>query len=281
MDLSSLSPFLRFAARMRYDKSYNARPVKVTDCRLFYILDGLGQVQLDGTGFDLMPERLVYISAGSIYTISTGSGLSLISLNFDLSQQWADRAAPIAPCTAPGCWDAMAVHSTAVSDSPFLGAHLFLEDGSSLRSGMEKIVDEFSNEDRFSPLILQSQLKLLLLRLHRLEQPQLPPKVALVRSFIRSHCAEPLTNRQLADLAGYHEYHLNRLYTACTGLSLHEDLVSVRLSQAAALMLSSDGPLQEIAEAVGFSSYPHFSAQFKHTYGVSPAQYRKRLKGSI
>lgn len=281
MELQSLAPFLRFAARMRYDKSYNARPVKVSDCRLFYILDGLGQVQLGGTGFDLTPERLVYISAGSVYTISTDSGLSLISLNFDLSQQWVDRGTPISPCTDPSCWDSIPLHMSPVSDSPFLDSHLFLEDGSSLRSGMEKIVEEFSNDDRFSALVLQSQLKLLLLRLHRLEQPQLPPKVALVRSFIRSHYAEPLTNRQLASLAGYHEYHLNRLYTACTGLSLHEDLVSVRLSQAAARMLSSDAPLQEIAEAAGFASYPHFSDLFKRTYGTSPAQYRKRLKGSI
>ena len=279
MELSALSPHLRFAARMHYDKSYNATAVKVTDCRLFYILEGFGRVQLDGEGFDLMPERLVYIGAGSVYTVSTESGFTLISLNFDLSSQWAHRTDPIAPRTQG--WDTMTVHRTAVSDSPFLERHLFLEDGSSLRSGMEKIVDEFTAADRFSPMILQSQLKLLLLRLHRLEQPQLPPKVALVRSFIRSHYAQDLTNRQLASLAGYHEYHLNRLYTACTGHSLHEDLIAVRLNRAAALMLSTDAPLQEIAESVGFSSYPHFSGQFKHAFGSSPAQYRKRLKGSI
>lgn len=281
MELRQLAPFLRFAARMQYDRAFNAKAVRVTDCRIFYILEGCGHAQLGAEGYDLLPDSLLYVSAGSVYTISTDTGFSLMSLNFDLEERWLREALPISPRKEPGSWEAMAIHSSTVEGSGFLGGHLFLADGSSLRSGMEKIVEEFAAGDRFSALILQSQLKLLLLRLHRLEQPRLPEKIALVRAYIRSHYAEPLTNRSLAQLVGYHEYHLNRLYTACTGLSLHSDLVAVRLSRASALMLSTDEPLQQIAEACGFASYPHFSACFKQTFGSSPVQYRKKLKNSI
>lgn len=281
MELRQLAPFLRFAARMQYDRAFNAKSVRVTDCRLFYVLEGCAHAQIGAQGYDLTPDSLLYMSAGSVYTISTETGFSLISLNFDLEEHWHAQTLPIAPQRDPARWERLPVHSSNVTDSPFLGSHLFLEDGSSLHSSMEKIVDEFSVQDPFSGAIRHSQLKLLLLRLHRLEQPQLPPKLQLVHGYIRSHYAEPLSNRQLSDLAGYHEYHLNRLYTAATGLTLHEDLTAVRLNRAASKILSSDAPLQEIAESCGFASYPHFSACFKQAFGSSPAQYRKRLKGSI
>lgn len=281
MELRQLAPFLRFAARMQYDRAFNAKAVRVTDCRLFYVLDGSAHAQIGAKSYCLTPDSLLYLSAGSIYTIHTDTGFSLISLNFDLEERWQAQAAPISPQRDPSLWKDLSVHSSDVTDSPFLGSHLFLEDGSSLHSSIEKIVDEFSVQDPFSGAIRHSQLTLLLLRLHRLEQPQLPPKLQLVHSYIRSHYAHPLSNRQLSDLAGYHEYHLNRLYAAATGLTLHEDLTAVRLSRAASKILSSDAPLQEIAEGCGFASYPHFSACFKQTYGSSPAQYRKRLKGSI
>ena len=281
MELRQLAPFLRFAARMQYDRAFNAKAVRVTDCRLFYVLEGYGHVQIDTARYDLIPGSLLYMGAGNIYTISTESGFSLISLNFDLEEKWQHESMPISPMQNPSLWQDLPVHRSTVSDSPFLNTHLYLEDGSSLHSSMEKIVDEFSVQDPFSSAIRHSQLSLLLLRLHRLEQPKLPPKLQLVHSYIRNHYAEPLSNKELSDLVGYHDYHLNRLYVAATGLTLHEDLCAVRLDRAAMRILSSDAPLQEIAEACGFLSYPHFSACFKQTFGSSPAQYRKKLKNSI
>ena len=281
MELRHLAPFLRFAARMQYDRAFNAQPVRVTDCRLFYVLEGCAHAQIGTAGYDLLPDSLLYVSAGSVYTISTDAGFTLISLNFDLEETWQAQSAPISPLRDPALWPSLKAHHSAVSDSPFLNSHLFLEDGSSLHSSIEKIVDEFSVQDAFSGAIRHSQLTLLLLRLHRLEQPKLPPKLQLVHSYIRSHYAEDLSNKTLSALVGYHEYHLNRLYAAATGLTLHEDLAAVRLNRAAARILSSDAPLQEVAESCGFASYPHFSACFKQAFGSSPAQYRKRLKGSI
>ena len=40
MTLSELNPFLRFSAEMLYDAAFNGSPVRVSDCRLFSVLDG-------------------------------------------------------------------------------------------------------------------------------------------------------------------------------------------------------------------------------------------------
>jgi len=82
----------------------------------------------------------------------------------------------------------------------------------------------------------------------------------------------------LADLVGYHEYYLNRIFTAYVGQSLHAYLMNIRLSRASYLILNTDMDLKDIPEQAGFSSYPHFSAAFKRVYGYAPAKYRKHLR---
>ena len=124
-------------------------------------------------------------------------------------------------------------------------------------------------------------LKLLLLELHRANQNELPEKVRLVQEYIHEHFAEKITNKDLSDLVGYHEYYLNRIFLNCTGANLHEYLLHIRLTHAKEMILNSDLPLQVIAEQVGFGSYAHFSSYFKRSYNYSPAQYRKLLRGNI
>ena len=85
MNLCDLNPFLRFASKMLYDVSYNAMPVLVSDCRLFYILEGSGQLEIGDARHNLEPGCLFYCCAGSRYTIRCGDFLRLFSLNFGIS----------------------------------------------------------------------------------------------------------------------------------------------------------------------------------------------------
>ena len=157
----------------------------------------------------------------------------------------------------------------------------FLENGGSLLDLLRQTVEIHTMADRFADALSSAMLKTLLTRMHLHATGQLPQKVALVQDYILKHYAEPITNSQLAQLAGYHEYYLNRIFTAATGQSLHSYLMKVRISRAAFLILNTDLELQEISEQVGFGSYPHFSGYFKQAHGLSPAQYRKRLRSNI
>ena len=124
-------------------------------------------------------------------------------------------------------------------------------------------------------------MKLLLLELHRASQKELPEKLQTVREYIHDHYAERITNKTLADLVGYHEYYLNRIFLSYTGKNLHSYLLSVRLEHAKELILNTDLSLQVISSRVGFGNYAHFSAYFKQICHQSPAQYRKQLRSNI
>lgn len=279
MRLCDLNPHLRFASALHYAVKSNT--VKVIDCRIFFITNGSAQLYIGDTSYALQPGSLFYCCGGSEYTIEASSGFSLISLNFDLTQSHNHLALPFSPAADPQEWDAMAVHFDTVCDSSFLDSHLFVKNAADLRAGIEQVVQTFSSGDRFARELSSAALKTLLIRLHSLNQAQIPPKIAQVRDYIRQNYAKNITNKELAALVGYHEYYLNRIFSTYIGTNLHNYLLTVRLNRASFLILNTDLDLQEISEQAGFGSYPHFSSYFKQVYGYSPIQYRKHLRDGI
>ena len=281
MLLCDLNPYLRFAAELLYDISFNDRSVQVSDCRLFLILDGQAELSMTGQHYRLRQGDLFYCCAGSRYSIRTEASLRLISLNFDLTQAHNQHAQPLPPCREPAQWDSMPVFREVVTDSPFLAGHLFLQGQGQLLSPLRELLEEWGGVTPFSRELCSARLKQLLILLHQADPRQIPPVVDQVQRHIQTNYAQPLTNQSLAKLAGYHPYYLNRVFSEYTGMSLHEYLLQVRLRNASHLILNTGLELQAIAEQVGFGSYPHFSSYFRQKYGCSPAQHRKRLRSSI
>ena len=57
------------------------------------------------------------------------------------------------------------------------------------------------------------------------------------------------------------------------------DLLSYRLSQAAHLLLTSDLPVAQVAEACGLGDASYFGKCFRRKTGLSPSQYRRETPG--
>ena len=279
MILKEIDPFVRFAAVVYRD--ITPVPVKVTDCRIFYVEEGEARIFIDGECIHLKKNSLLYCCGGSIYTVESGADLCRICLNFDLDRSHQQDTLPFPVCAKQELWEKMPVHSPKVEDSDFLSSYLVVQDALWLRNDILELVEAYKENTDLGNALCGSLLKTILLRLHRAKRKEMPPKLAKVQDYIRNHYKENPTNKELADLVGHHEYYLNRTFLTFTGMNLHEYLIKVRLEQAAQLILNSDLPLNSIAEEVGIHSYPHFSSYFKAAYGCSPSQYRRRYTDGI
>jgi len=98
-----------------------------------------------------------------------------------------------------------------------------------------------------------------------------------INEYIDGHIA----NARLGELAhdlGYSEAYMGRLVKKTLGKSFSKELQSRRCVLAEGLLLESDMSVEEIISRVGYENKSFFRYIFKEKYGVSPYQYKKRMK---
>lgn len=95
--------------------------------------------------------------------------------------------------------------------------------------------------------------------------------------YIGKHIDEKLTIDQISNIACLSQYHFHRLFTAYTGLSLHQLIRWLRLKRAAhQLITERDKKIIDIALSAGFASHEAFSRAFKLACGQNPSQFRRQ-----
>lgn len=67
-------------------------------------------------------------------------------------------------------------------------------------------------------------------------------------------------------------------FRSIAGLGINDYITNYRIKEAADLLVSTNAPIREIAEQVGYSNQRYFSTVFKEVKGVSPTTYRKQHK---
>lgn len=280
MLFSDVLPFIRFAEIIHYTSP--GIPVRIRDCRIFYILSGNAKITIDSQAYDLVPHTVFYCSAGHSYTISS-TEVELISINFDLSQDNKTREQPYSPVPLTANIGQQ-ISECCTEDQSSLNGWLFLPNAVACREFFDGILTEFSTKRLLYRESAGAILKALLVRLLRSnaenasQGAKVPEKII---DYIRVHYREPLSNTLFSHMFGYHEYHLNRLFLKHTGSTIRQYILDMRISHAKKALLNTDLPLSAIAETVGFNSNSYFSTYFRQATGLTPAQFRKKYKNIL
>lgn len=95
-------------------------------------------------------------------------------------------------------------------------------------------------------------------------------------AFIEEHLEERLDLERVADATHYSKYHLHRMFTETTGVTIHDYVVRRRLTEAAKLLIFSEKSILDIAIVCGYESQQAFTAAFKAMYKLPPAEFRMR-----
>lgn len=86
------------------------------------------------------------------------------------------------------------------------------------------------------------------------------------------------TLQSVADHFGYSTHYLSRMIKKHTNKNFSEIIHSFKLENACTYLETTDIPMREIAELVGFNDASYFHKVFKQKYGQSPAEYRKQTE---
>ena len=79
----------------------------------------------------------------------------------------------------------------------------------------------------------------------------------------------------MAEMCCISSSHFNRIFRELLRMTPSDYIRSLRVHKAQRLLLTSQKPIAEIADVVGYFDQSHFSKKFREVTGLSPAEYRK------
>lgn len=104
---------------------------------------------------------------------------------------------------------------------------------------------------------------------------------ASIAQIVEDNMANPdFSLAMLAGQKGFSAGYMSVLFKRLFNVSFQDYLMATRLERSKLQLLMSDLKVYEISSAVGFDNPNYFSAAFKKKFGLSPLQYRERIKHS-
>ena len=99
--------------------------------------------------------------------------------------------------------------------------------------------------------------------------------IRMAQQYIQENYMHPLSLDEISEIVGLSSCYFSSLFSKETGKTLTEHLIDVRMERAKSLLIQSNTPIADVADAVGYGDVKHFYKLFKKMTGIGPAEYRK------
>lgn len=145
-----------------------------------------------------------------------------------------------------------------------------------------RLYKEFHERDAASTIAIEGLVLEMLARCSRDSvapaNSRLPPWLAQAHGIVTEEYAQGLSLYAIAKRVGVHPVHLATEFHRFYGCTVGDRIRSLKIEKACLLLAGPVTSLAEIAADLGFSHQAHFSRTFKAYIGVTPLEYRKRLR---
>lgn len=275
MLLEQINPFVRFARYMNI--ATKSHPAYISyDARLFYTMDSQAKIKVQGTFYLMKTGSLLLIPPGKEYVYLPAGQIPVryLILNFDYTQNHIHRKIPVPPDIPEQFQKERILDTITFTDIPQLNEPLFLPQCAEAEPLLMDIEKEYRRQLMYHNMVTGSALRqVLALVVRKLLSPPDTGTNEIIR-FIQNNTARNFSNRELGELFHFHPNYINSIIKASTGMSLHRYVLNAKISKAIRLLDTTQMPVREIAQKVGFTDISHFSKVFKKTAGASPNKYR-------
>lgn len=275
--MEPIRPFVRYARKneQRILPGY----VRAIDHRLFYCHSGSGFCQIREETFRFQPGTVVYIPAGIPYRLLFGEEIPVFSgCNFDFYYNNSHLTEPIPPVAASRFCENDILEKQIFTQADLFSRPIHLENAFSLEYKFVEIAEEFQMHNLYCDEYCSAVLHGILVRVAQLFQARSmgidDQKGNAILSYVHARAGEVLSNRQIAEHFGYHEYYISALVRKYTGLPLHRYVLRYKMHVAVGLLQSTELTVGEVAARVAMPDIKHFSKCFKNVMGVPPSHFR-------
>ena len=274
-----IKPFIRYARYVKINSETKRVHTYPCDARLFYTVDGEGEIEVDGTVYKMTKGDILIFNSGTKYCICPSQeGVNYLVLNYDYTSDHSCLHIPVPPKLCESFKESDIIESVSFDDADELSRPIFLKKKYDVSERLLEIEREFATkilyfETRISNIL--SEILVDCLRELRLQTvPDGYERINTILKFIHDNYNEKLTNLSLGEKFGFHPNYISFLIKSYTGTPLHKYIMNVRISHAIHMLDGGQTSIGEIAESCGFCDIFYFSRIFKQHVGLSPLEYR-------
>lgn len=100
-----------------------------------------------------------------------------------------------------------------------------------------------------------------------------------IKSYIKEHLADNIKCSDISDELHFNSNYLMRVFKKETGMSILEYVILARVEAAKKILKGTRLPIKDVAELVGYQDSVYFTKIFHKETGLTPSEYRKKVKG--
>jgi len=238
-----------------------ARPHGSPDWQLLCTVRGEGRLRAASADCALNSQRVVVIPAGAAHAVSVAAGCrrwEAAWVQFQLQPAWRDLIIGL-----PAAGGLLEVALPVAQDQQQL---------------LDLLASMLLVQARQRPLsgrLLACQLELMILQLAQLQAEQRQdPRIREVLDLLAREDRVPTSREILAHATRLSPARLSTLFQRTVGASVPACRERLRMRRAQALLASSDMPVAEISQLLGYRDVRYFSGRFRRATGLPPGRWR-------
>lgn len=244
----------------RCEPGWQWSPPPLPDYDLWWVLEGRGQIILNGQSIELRPGRCFILRPGAEIRATQDPAYRLLV--------FAVHFEPRDP--------------TRMAQFPFEGQ--FVQDREFLEIMARHSENFFQRGDANARLQSAGLVQQILLKLwDELEHPRISAADRNIGQIMQTIRLEPGRSWKVAEMArqaGLSRSQFTRRFQKVAGVPPNTFVIKARLDRAKHLLLETDMTLSNIAEALGYQDIYFFSRQFKAITGFAPSHFRNSARQS-
>ncbi|WP_248927555.1 AraC family transcriptional regulator [Paenibacillus hamazuiensis] len=133
-------------------------------------------------------------------------------------------------------------------------------------------------ETYMTVLLIQMLVTMQRFELKHENEPASFSRLEEVIHYIKCNYTQNISVQDVADYFFLSASHFQRLFKKSTGVTFTQYLQNVRIQKCCELLKSTDIPIYQIANQVGYLDMKFFHALFRKKTGVTPRQYRQNFQ---
>ncbi|PCE66003.1 helix-turn-helix domain-containing protein [Sediminicola luteus] len=273
-----ICPHLKNCAYQHFEKAESYLDVVSTFARLYYVIEGKGQLNFLDQRIDLAPNNLYLIPSFARCTYIFEPGLKQYYIHLDTL---CSNGLPMALN-----FQLKTNRPTDEFDLQLIKKIVAVHPLHALRNAKPEVYqkkDWLQKEMGYRSAAVRYETQGILLKLLSGFILGTNPKISAnphfhsitpLLQFIEEHIGHNLTLAGLAAQSKLSKPQLTQIFLALFDKSPTVYILEKRLEKSKTLIVNTNQNLQLIAEQCGFKSYSYFCKQFKNAYGLAPLKYR-------